>query len=131
MILLGELFMDRRSDLLFRRVIDQVAAGLTDCGFRLLDRGWLGEYRWVEYTRLRWDQPERAREEHLVVYHLADHRHVGARLHTRNPIERSWPGDVAMNQWGYEPGAAMGTGADAALGAQVRGWVTSALARGN
>jgi hypothetical protein len=50
--------MERRRDRLFRQVVDQVEAGLSDSGFRLLDRGWLGEYRWVEFARLHWDQAQ-------------------------------------------------------------------------
>jgi hypothetical protein len=120
--------MERRHDLLFRHLVDEVAAGLIDSGFRVLDRGWLGEYRWVEFTRLRWDPAERPREEHLVLYHLADHRHIGARLHSRNPAARTRSGDVITNLWDYEPSAAESSAAKATLGVQVRGWVADALA---
>src|SRR5690349_2549524 len=120
--------MERRHDQIFRQVVDQVEAGLTDSGFRLFDRGWLGEYRWVEFTRLRWDADERPREEHLVLYHLADHRHIGARLHSRNPVERARSGDVIMSLWDYEPAAADGSGGKSTLCAEVRGWVADALA---
>jgi hypothetical protein len=119
--------MERRNDQIFRQVVDQVEAGLTDSGFRLFDRGWLGEYRWVEFTRLRWDPAERAREEHLVLYHLADHRHIGARLHSRNPAERARSGDVTMNLWDYEPSTADASTQKATLCAEVRGWVADAV----
>lgn len=49
--------MERRHDRLFRQIVDQVEAGLTDSGFRLFDRGWR-EYRWVEFARPRWDPAE-------------------------------------------------------------------------
>jgi hypothetical protein len=120
--------MERRQDSLFRQVVAQVEAGLTDSGFRLFDRGWLGEYRWVEFARLRWDAAERPREEHLVLYHLADHRHIGARIHSRNFAERARSGDVIMNLWDYEPSTMEGHEGQSSLGADVRGWVADALA---
>jgi hypothetical protein len=120
--------MERRQDLLFRDVVEQVEADLIASGFRLFDRGWLGEYRWVEFTRLRWDADERPREEHLVLYHLADHRHIGARLQSRNPVERARSGDVIMNLWDYEPSAADGSAEKHTLCAEVGGWVADALA---
>jgi hypothetical protein len=121
--------MERRRDVLFRQVVEQVEPSLTESGFRLLDRGWLGEYRWVEFSRLRWGPAERAREEHLVVYHLAEHRHVGVRLQSRNPAERTDARQVMMNQWSYEPSATEDGAPEAVLGAQVRGWVADALAK--
>jgi hypothetical protein len=121
--------MERRHDRLFRQVVDQVEASLIDSGFHLFDRGWLGEYRWVEFTRLRWDPAERPREEHLVLYHLADHRHIGARLQTRDPAERTRSSNVIMNLWDYESFAPDGSSQKAALGAAVRGWIADALDR--
>lgn len=119
--------MERRNDLLFRHVVDHVEAGLMDSGFRVYDRGWLGEYRWVEFARLRWDPAETAREEHLVIYHLADHQHIGARLHSRNPAQQQRTGDVTMSLWNYEPTDVKRNGAKDQLCADVRGWVAAAV----
>ncbi len=121
--------MERRHDLLFRQVVDQVGAGLAASGFRVFDRGWLGEYRWIEFARQRWNGGGCPREEHLVLYHLADHCHIGARLQSCNPIERTRPGEVIMNLWDYELAAAETPMAKAALCRRVRGWVDDTLAR--
>ncbi|HLH26812.1 MAG TPA: hypothetical protein VK066_30165 [Chloroflexota bacterium] len=119
--------MERRQDLLFRQVVAHVEASLVNSGFRLFDRGGLGEYRWVEFTRLRWGPAAQPREEHLVLYHLADHRHIGARLHWRNPVARTRTGNVLMNLWNYDPGAPGGNGSKLTLCAEVHGWIADAL----
>jgi hypothetical protein len=92
--------VDRRSDPLFRGLVDSVLPGLTYREFALEDRGTFGEFRWVEFARRRSDPGvDVLCEQNLVLYHLAEHQHVGARLSQRNLLGAAPTQRLAAQVW--------------------------------
>jgi hypothetical protein len=94
--------VDRRNDSLFRGLVDCVLPGLAHREFTLEDRGTFGELRWVEFARRRSDpRVAQLSEQNLVLYHLAEHQHVGARLTQRNVIGSAPTQPLAAEVWPY------------------------------
>lgn len=92
--------MERRCDPLFRGLVDGVVPGLACRDFALEYRGTFGEFRWVEFARRRPD-PGVAQlcEQSRVLYHLAEHRHVGARLSERTLLGTAPTRRLAAQVW--------------------------------
>ena len=119
--------MDRRCDRLFRGLVDSVLPGLRGRSFALEDRGTFGEFRWVEFARRRSD-PRRSllHEQNLVLYHLADHQHVGARLSQRNLVGTAPTQRLAAQVWPHAPEAPI-TPDGRQLDTLMREWVATAV----
>jgi hypothetical protein len=99
--------VDRRNDPLFRGLVDSVIPGLAYRDFTLEDRGTFGEFRWVEFARRRSDAGvAQLCEQNLVLYHLAEHRHVGARLSQRNLLGSAPTKRLASQVWPHTADAA-------------------------
>jgi hypothetical protein len=97
--------MERRRDALFRHVVQRVQPDLGASGFTLYDRGTIGDYRWVEFVRPhRGTRPSLPGDQSLVLYHFADHQHVGARLQLRGPPGSISSSRLAEQLWEYLPG---------------------------
>jgi hypothetical protein len=119
--------VDRRCDALFRDLIEQVLPGLTYRDFALDDRGTFREFRWVEFARRRSDQQlARLYEQNLVLYHLAEHQHVGARLSQRGLLGSAPTERLAAQVWPYVADARL-TPAGHPLSALLHDWVTTAV----
>jgi hypothetical protein len=118
---------ERRRDLLLRNVVDEVQVSVAPHGFTLWDRGTMGEYRWVEFTR-RYHalEPPFIGQQSLIVYHLADHQHIGARLELRSLASSVAPRRLASQLWRYEPGQTT-TPEGEDLSAAMRNWVMQTL----
>lgn len=121
--------MDRRCDPLFRGLVDSVLPGLAGREFALEDRGTFGEFRWVEFTRRQSNlRASRLHEQNLVLYHLADHQHVGARLSQRDLVGAAPTQRIAAQVWPHAPEAPL-TPDGHSLGTLMRDWVTTAVDR--
>jgi hypothetical protein len=119
--------MERRQDTLFREVVDQVQPSLVSRDFALYDRGSLGEYRWVEFARMhRGSQPPLPGQRSVVLYHLADHQHVGARLQERGLSGSLSSRRLAGQLWEYQPGT-RATVDGRELRHVLRDWVVGAV----
>jgi hypothetical protein len=119
--------VERRSDPLFRGLVDRVLPGLASRDFSLEDRGTFGEFRWVEFARRRSD-PGVAQlcEQNVVLYHLAEHQHVGARLSQRNLLGSAPTQRLAAQVWPHAPNAPL-TPDGHNLSALMDAWVTQAV----
>ncbi|HEY7067030.1 MAG TPA: hypothetical protein VII06_36535 [Chloroflexota bacterium] len=119
--------MDRRCDPLFRGLVDSVLPGLTGRDFALVERGTFGEFRWVEFTRRQSDlRAAQLHEQNLVLYHLADHQHVGARFSQRNLVGTTPTQRLAAQVWPHAPEAPV-TPDGRSLGLLMHDWVTTAV----
>ena len=119
--------MERRHDPLLRAVVDSVLPRLRSRAFRLEDRGTFGEFHWVEFARQsRGDEPAQFSEQSLIVYHLAAHQHLGARLSQR-ALLGSTPGRrLASRVWPLQPNA-LKTDDGQDVTAAMDDWVAAAV----
>jgi hypothetical protein len=119
--------VERRADPLFRDLVDRVLPGLTYRDFTLEDRGTFGEFRWVEFARRRTDpRVAQLSEQNLVLYHLAEHQHVGARFSQRNLIGSAPTQRLAAHVWPCPTGTSPAP-ETRPLSALMDDWVASAI----
>ena len=119
--------MERRSDPLFRGLVDGVLPGLAYRNFAIEDRGTFGEFRWVEFARRRSD-PGIAQlcEQSVVLYHLAEHHHVGARLSERTLLGSAPTKRLAAQVWPHAADAPL-TPEGHSLSTLMDDWVAQAV----
>lgn len=115
--------MERRYDMLFRSLVDQVAELLGERDFSLDRRGTFGYCHWVEFARVI--HPPRGlppREQTLALYHLIHRLRVEARLQGREAGNDPSSVLLAAQLWEYQSGT-LTTVDGRELSEALRDWV--------
>jgi len=117
--------VERRYDMLFRSLVDQIAQILRERDFSLDRRGTFGYCHWVEFARvLHAPRGLPPREQNLALYHLIHRLRVEARLQGREAGNEPSSLLLAMRLWEYQPGTLVTVEGDE-LSEALRDWLNA------
>jgi hypothetical protein len=119
--------VERRYDMPFRSLVDQVAQTLRERDFNLDRRGTFGYCHWVEFARVI--HPPHGLppyEQNLALYHLIQRLRVEARLLGRETGNNPSSLLLAVHLWEYQPGTLL-TIDGRELADALRDWVNAVV----